>query len=867
MTFPIDAVATADAIAYDSPSNATNFGSRSAMWVQGVSNQRRAFVYMARPFPLDSNVVTSRLRLTVDRAAASASRTISVQLVSKSWSESRLTWDNQPGVVGPVASVTVTGALVAGQVIEVDVQALMQLVSTGTPWYGFRIVSSSSSAVYFRSREATSGTPRLVGSYSQAPMPPSALSPSAGRAVSVARPTLSFDFTDRTGSMTAYQVRGFSGEGAGISAPAGMSERVASFNYNGIVRSGVPSWATRKPLIIDTMFNSGASLIGCQEANSTSSGDDQPAVIVAGMNAEAGSSGQWETFIGSNLNVIFNDAAVFEARWAKTQDKRLGDGKYAVAMLFKHKASGAEFIFCTTHYLTSSELTKQIAHTKVLISFTASLQSKYDVPVILTGDFNAKQKTATRPIGMLTQAGHIDVRDLVEPEDITNAQYNSLDSYDPNDMLGYWIDHIFVSGGPEPTAVGLLDSGNASDHNLIWADIDYVTATATVADLGEITYNTGATLSTTPRHTLTRDLAEGEIFAWQVRVKDETDWSGWSEVAFFTRVSALAVSITNPAAAPDNFVSEPTPPFSWITVGQQTAYRVIITDPEDKTNILYDTRRQGGSDQSWTPPSNLPLEDGRDYRLVVRVEDDVVREATPGDPTYTQVERIFTFDLTTAVAPATNFDVIQVDERPWATVSFRMSTMPDAVELRRDGRSLGTFDPADLLVSGTTYEFVDRTATPFREHTWSVRRVVNGQTSKTNPAFTGKIESEGVWLSLPDGSISVCVSGDPVEWSADEVVELFRPMGATRARIVTHGVFGREGRLNGFVEAIPGITYEEQRTAWYALANRSRFPYGTEMVLTQSDGVTRVFWSNVLTVERSEFHDDFGVSATLNEIR
>lgn len=263
----------------------------------------------------------------------------------------------------------------------------------------------------------------------------------------------------------------------GEARPAVFDARVASFNYQGLTTAA--NFNTRFNEIIQRMAQVKASVINAQEADSSKS-PGQAFRVRDALNAYAGSSGQWDVLIGRNLNVTFVDCADINPLWRQVKNFHLGDNKYLTALLVEDKAGGGKTLICNLHMLTASQLTKQIAATIVAIRVLDQLAADYDVPIILTGDFNAKDEDANRPMGMLTRAGYIDVRTMVNPADIVNGDYNSHDSYGENGRNGWWIDQVRVKGGAKPTKVGLLDTGTASDHNIVWADIFHESQSAQI---------------------------------------------------------------------------------------------------------------------------------------------------------------------------------------------------------------------------------------------------------------------------------------------------------------------------------------------------------------------------------------------------
>jgi hypothetical protein len=120
--------------------------------------------------PADAITHSASLRLTL-AASATQSRTYAVSRATGSWSEATVTWDGQPGVASPTASLEVAAGTAAGSVVEWSVVSDVQdFVSGANMNYGWRISDAAEGAaqlglLQFRSREAATGLPTLVITY------------------------------------------------------------------------------------------------------------------------------------------------------------------------------------------------------------------------------------------------------------------------------------------------------------------------------------------------------------------------------------------------------------------------------------------------------------------------------------------------------------------------------------------------------------------------------------------------------------------------------------------------------------------------------------------------------------------------------
>jgi acid phosphatase type 7 len=135
---------------YTSQGNAAaTHGSGGSLTVNGAPGERRAYVkFNVTGIPAGSTELTAVLRLWVSR---SSSATFTARAVPTSWTESTLTWTNQPPLGAAVASVT---GVTAGQYRELNVSSL--IVGNGT--FALAVTGSSTQA-RFTSTESTTGAP------------------------------------------------------------------------------------------------------------------------------------------------------------------------------------------------------------------------------------------------------------------------------------------------------------------------------------------------------------------------------------------------------------------------------------------------------------------------------------------------------------------------------------------------------------------------------------------------------------------------------------------------------------------------------------------------------------------------------------
>lgn len=325
-------------------------------------------------------------------------------------------------------------------------------------------------------------------------------------------------------------------------------------------------------------------------------------------------------------------------------------------------------------------------------------------------------------------------------------------------------------------------------------------------------------------------LSNGEAVRWRVRVRDGAGLlSEWSDWASFERLVKGTLTIDSPAAAPDDYVQEVTPPILWTHAGPwaQQAWQLIV---QQQSGIggdwfeLYNTGKRSGADDAWTLPkgvltranwSSNPDPDGGDwevrthYRLTVRTWDGQGRERTPGDPAYYQARR--EFDVREgATAPVTNLQADQARPYPWTELTWTRDTAPDKFIIARGGNIIDVVTADEVSVGGTSYRFVDKYAQPNRWHVWTVLPVVNGVMAAVEHATTGaNVDVHGIWLTNPerDNSAAVLIQGEDgppdYEFTNEDQGETYQFVRSSRQIRVTSALMGYSGTVSGVLAEQP----------------------------------------------------------------
>lgn len=356
------------------------------------------------------------------------------------------------------------------------------------------------------------------------------------------------------------------------------------------------------------------------------------------------------------------------------------------------------------------------------------------------------------------------------------------------------FDYADPAGQSPLTAVQVQVNNNADQFTTPTFDSGTVATTLPELDLSTTTYV---------------GLTAGDTAWWQVRVQDAAGlWSDWSDAAKFTRTAKGTLAINSPAAG--GTVTDVTPPILWtFSGGTQSQWRVTVALADDPTDLLHDTGWRSGADASYTLPKRVLVDQGATYRLTVYSVDSVDRESTPGDPKNVNVTHDFNFAESATVPPVVGLTAQQVQNgRPWVQLDWTRSVAPDSYTVTRDGRTVDSgLDPADLIVSGTSYRYVDRQAAPYVPHTWKVQAVVGGKASASNPTATLTYKVGAVWLVDPDTDRTCPIitgSNGNVEATMPEVSATYGPIGSKRSVRIIQTQRGLEGTITGFITEYGG---------------------------------------------------------------
>lgn len=327
-----------------------------------------------------------------------------------------------------------------------------------------------------------------------------------------------------------------------------------------------------------------------------------------------------------------------------------------------------------------------------------------------------------------------------------------------------------------------------------------VVATAAAA---EVHYFDDLSMSVFPLFDSSLLFVPGATYYWRVITTDGAGLpSPWSSIETFKYVAPPVVTITAPAASPNNFVKEVTPLLGWSFTGTQTAYQVLLyNDLPSNDKLLWDSGKVDSGNTYATVPANKIVKTvagAITYRLVVRVWDDQVRATVPGFPAYQSAERQFTLQFDPAVGAVTSISAASDAYGLATNLTVFRTTPPDYFTLMRDNDIIATnLIPIDYqdAVDPTKYVIPDF-APGRRSVTWTVGCVVNGATSQANPTANTTISRKLSWICGVEGDYPVGFMNPDHSLEDGEVSEVMQAQDGPPI-LVTQNLFGEQGSFAG----------------------------------------------------------------------
>jgi hypothetical protein len=318
-------------------------------------------------------------------------------------------------------------------------------------------------------------------------------------------------------------------------------------------------------------------------------------------------------------------------------------------------------------------------------------------------------------------------------------------------------------------------------------------------------FDSGTVASSTPQLDLNATayggLTDGQVVYWRARVQDMAGlWSEWSDPVSFNRDGKGTLTLTAPSSGTPT-VEDSTPPFTWTFTGEtQSSYQLTIETTNTSGQVTtWTTGKITAATLTVTPPAGVIVSPDATYKATLRVWDAKQRESTPNDPAYVEVVRSFTYVPTATVTATTSPTATSLWPYPRVQIGWQRATAPDSFSILRNRQVIASgVLPGDVLVSGTTYAWVDKSAPPQITLTYEVQAVVNSKASASNPTVVTTMKHSGIWLADELRTNEVLITGKadrPFVYGEDS--ERLSVVGSSESILVTQSLRGLEGTVTG----------------------------------------------------------------------
>lgn len=329
---------------------------------------------------------------------------------------------------------------------------------------------------------------------------------------------------------------------------------------------------------------------------------------------------------------------------------------------------------------------------------------------------------------------------------------------------------------------------------------------------------------------MTGVIAAGDDVFWRAYVQDQDGRSSTpSDWAVYTYQPLGTGSWISPSGST---LFDPTSELIAQLDGQTLgAWRMWVTDGDDRTSVRYDTGKRKATDPSQAA-FQLPLrdEDGwsgtpiflddSSYQLHARLFDTYDRQGCPGAPSHVDIWKTITFDDDLALAAVTTFTAVQLNSGPFVELTWTDSEAGDAYVISRDGVHIARLAQADLTgdnVAGYTY--LDMGAAPGVNHTYKVRRITTGVGRSVSRSASITINVEGIWLVRPNGDYVVLDDVGVDQLTIPEMRLRYAPINRRHAVDIITQYAGITGPISASIEDADDQTATQARNVLDAIKN------------------------------------------------
>lgn len=718
--------------------------------VMNIHPGRLGFLYFSRPFPLGAKIISATLKVWNKGDWTGGDNTIDLHSITSPWAVNKVNWDNKPSVSGK-QSLTKNNPGHNTQ-WEFDITAKMQAVSDGGAWRGFRLNCPGLFAVGDKRKIHSTQTPkqwrrpRIEIEWSDAPWPPTDLTPDGGLIIAKAKPTLRFNFYDVSGNtnMGGYSVQ--------IASDVSFNTIVLD---TGTVNSSVP--------LCDTEDFAWAGWLPNQTLYWRVTVKDQ-AGLWSGWSPTASAK-----LIEKGTLTLSNPAP------AEVSRNLVVNPSFEVDAL---NYSGSRCSIDRSTDWSSSGIASG------LINITDNSSGAYLYPRDpVTG-----------------------VRFPINPGSTARFQVKVRSS--PDGDRGWrpsiaWYKSDNTGNG---SLVGTWTAVDAGEERVFFLE---AVAPADTTSFLPITYagdtNGGAPPSLWEQGYIDEYIAtvDEEIVAYFDGDKDPgmTAFTyGWAGTPHASQ-SIKYHSYVEEATPPIGWT---------LTGQVQSSYRVRLSSPEQDFRIRWDTGRVTSTDNSVAVPPGVIVDVFDNYRVTVDVWDDQNRIWTPGDNPALQASANFSYEFSDTVTPVTDLTVNPVGTGTAQNLEWTDPTQPDSYTILRDGKVLAAFvEAADFWQGGSSYLWPDWQVPGRTDHTWEVVRVVNGVSSAGNNQVTKSTRILAPVLMDSSGENEISFLNPNIDPGLTEDSAVIFPQGAAPA-LITQSLWGFVGTAEGVLSNEHGPASAEE---------------------------------------------------------
>lgn len=338
-------------------------------------------------------------------------------------------------------------------------------------------------------------------------------------------------------------------------------------------------------------------------------------------------------------------------------------------------------------------------------------------------------------------------------------------------------------------------------------------------------------------------LPNNSLRYWRVMVRtDSGSESEYSEPEGMKYRPMGVVTINNPSGvSPNAIVRDATPPFLWSFSGTQTAWQVVVYNPDRARKMIWDSGKISGTDTGWTPEMSERIVEDQEYTVEVYVWDDILRENNEDYPPYAVASKTFKVQFSNTVEPVSELSASRVAPYHWTKLQWYRGDAADEYEIYANKQLVEKVPADEIDLAGGYFEYVARLGPPRRDVIWKVVAVVNSVGSSNNPTVTTNYRANSAVLSEVDGSDPLMFLGYDKDEAAVSQETIHDVLGDYPPVLIRQGESKISGSFIGMLtgQAVNDLSVEEEYERWERLSTNP----GRTLLLTIIDKSFKCFIS------------------------